>query len=112
MVQFERAIPTTGLKYFGDLITVGEIIDLSEGLKHFYPCSNGIVFGILEVIECRSVQHCMSCYGHFPDHELEWISDVYGIPFKKVCVECVESVEDYLDNLGRYDSSCPIDPEY
>lgn len=47
-------------------------------------------------------QLCMECKKEYNRNELYWIKDNYGIPFKKVCEECYDDVEEYIrgNNYG------------
>lgn len=54
-------------------------------------------------------QLCMNCKKEFERYELQWINDLYGIPYKKVCDDCYEEVNeqisqnDYGKDLTAYE---------
>lgn len=39
---------------------------------------------------------CQNCNGMFAKEELHWITDRYGIPFKLVCDDCFEEVQEAI----------------
>lgn len=39
-------------------------------------------------------QKCMNCGEKYDRNELQWINDNYGIPWKKVCHNCYDEVEE------------------
>lgn len=39
-------------------------------------------------------QRCMNCGEEYDRNELQWINDNYGIPWKKVCHNCYDEVEE------------------
>ena len=47
-------------------------------------------------------QRCMECEKVFDSNELHWINDNYGIPYKKVCDGCCNTVETWIrsNNYG------------
>lgn len=47
-------------------------------------------------------QYCGNCKKFFDRNDLTWINDNYGIPYKKVCDECYDEVNDQIrsNNYG------------
>jgi hypothetical protein len=41
-------------------------------------------------------QKCMNCERVYPKYDLVWVSDNYGIPFKKVCNYCYDEVRNQI----------------
>ena len=55
------------------------------------------------------MSYCGECNKEYDRDELQWINDNYGIPFKCVCPDCYDNVENeirannYGDELSTYE---------
>ena len=54
---------------------------------------------------------CQHCIGLYPEDELTWVIDRYGIPFKLVCPNCYEDVSSTIKR-NRYGSELSYDELY
>lgn len=50
----------------------------------------------------RDARLCSSCSRSLPTNEFVWVSDRYGIPWRKVCIDCEYRVRDEIAGF-RFD---------
>jgi hypothetical protein len=53
----------------------------------------------------QDLRKCPNCDRLVDNADMVWVNDRYGIPYKKVCPECIQEVE---DEIGGWE----FDPDF
>lgn len=59
-------------------------------------------------------RNCPECKKDFENCDFVWVKDRYGIPYRKVCWDCSEAVQSYIDGweFDPGDAGEALEPEH
>jgi uncharacterized CHY-type Zn-finger protein len=58
------------------------------------------------MIDCYELRECHECHNEVTRGDLRWVKDRYGIPFKLVCYDCHDKVEDAISKWEFDEADC------